>query len=466
MTNIFDGMNPLPEPPGRPAVNGGSAGSGSDADPLKHRPAWRRGRAVSAELRKSAQARRRANARPASLLSSCKSRLAWPRILTWPRSLTPTVDYRRFSALARRRPRFVALIGGCLVPAALVAGYLGLVMSDQYAAYAQFAVLGGASASSDPISRLTGLSAFEETQDALIVINYLQSPAIVAELERTVALGQRFSRSDIDWLSRFHGSDSFEKLVKYWRNQIKLKVESPSGIVTIKMSAFSPEDALAIANAVVVASENMVNGMSKRAVQDATTEAENELDRAQRRLQEVRIALQELRKAQSTLDPRRTADGLNRLAAELRLERARLEDDASAAKHSNIEDNAPQMQLLRIKIEVISNQISDLDHQITATADTNSPATISEKMTSFDQLETNHKIAEKQYTAALQTFEAARVKAGSKRAYLATFAPPLLPHDVSWPNHHLLITLLGAAAVAATYWIVTRLIARVFGYRM
>jgi len=122
------------------------------------------------------------------------------------------------------------------------------------------------------------------------------------------------------------------------------------------------------------------------------------------------------------------------------------------------------MQLLRIKIEVISDQISDLERLITATADAKSAATISDKMTSFDQLETNHQIAEKQYTVALQTFELARVKAESKKVYLSTFVPPLLPHDVAWPSHRLLITLLGAAAVAVAYWIVSRVIARVLGF--
>jgi capsular polysaccharide transport system permease protein len=115
---------------------------------------------------------------------------------------------------------------------------------------------------------------------------------------------------------------------------------------------------------------------------------------------------------------------------------------------------------------VISDQISDLERLITATADAKSAPTISDKMTSFDQLETNHKIAEKQYTAALQTFELARVNAESKKVYLSTFVPPLLPHDVSWPEHRLLITLLGAAAVAAIYWVATRVIARAIGYRI
>jgi capsular polysaccharide transport system permease protein len=409
-------------------------------------------------LRKSARAGRGASARSASIWGSAKSLLAWPRIGA------PAVDYRHFSALARRRPRLLGLIVGCLIPAALVAFYLGFVMSDQYTAEAQFAVMGAASTSSDAISKLAGLSAFQETQDAMIVVNYLKSPAIVAELEHTVALGERFSRSDIDRLSRFHAGGSFEKLVKYWRDKIKLDVESPSGIVTVKVSAFSPADALAITKAVAVASENMVNTMSKRAMQDATAQAESELERAQRRIQEVRLALQDLRNAQSTLDPHRTAEGLNKIAAELRLERARLEDDASAAKRSKLEETAPQVQLLRVKIDVISDQIADLERLITTTADAKSAATISDKMTSFDQLETNHKIAEKQYTAALQTFEIARVNAETKKVYLSTFVPPLLPHDVSWPEHRFLITLVGAAAVAAIYWAASRVIARMFGY--
>jgi capsular polysaccharide transport system permease protein len=461
--HIFDESSWLPEPPGQPAKHATEnrfdrKEGGFDPKSAANRFARRRGIAVSDELRKSARALRGA--------ASNKSVPAWPHrlLMPWRRISAPALDYRRFTAVARRRPRLVTLIGGCLIPAVVVVGYLGFVMSDQYTSEAQFATLGAASISSDPISKLAGLSAFQETQDTLIVVNYILSPAIVAELEQTVGLGERFSRGDIDWLSRFHADQPFEKLVKYWRKQIKLNVESPSGIITVKVSAFSPQDAFDIASAVAVACEKMVNTISMRAVRDATAEAESELERAQRRLQDVRVALQDLRNAQSTLNPRRTADGLGKLIAELRLERARLEDDASAAKLSKIEESAPQMQLLRVRIEVISNQISDLERQITGTADAKSAATLSDKMTSFDQLETDHQIAEKQYTAAFQTFERARLKAESKKVYLTTFVPPLLPHDVAWPSHRLLIALLGAAAVAAAYWIATRVVARVFGY--
>src|SRR5262249_15432416 len=152
------------------------------------------------------------------------------------------------------------------------------------------------------------------------------------------------------------------------------------------------------ANAVVSASEQLVNSMSTRATRDAMEQAQSELDRAERRLGEVRVALRDLRNAQSTLSPRRTAEGINQLIGELRLERARLEDEANSATRIKVTEGAPQMQLLRIRIQVIGDQIADLERQLTSTPETASTKTVSGKITRFDELELDRQIAEKQYT--------------------------------------------------------------------
>ena len=211
------------------------------------------------------------------------------------------------------------------------------------------------------------------------------------------------------------------------------------------MSAFSPEEALKIANAVVSASERLVNSMSTRATRDAMDQAQTELVRAERRLGDVRVALQDLRNAQSTLNPRRTAEGINKLIGELRLERARLEDDANAAKRSQVNEGAPQMQLLRIRIGVIGDQIADLERQLTSTTDTASTATVSGKITRFDELELERQIAEKQYTLATESFERARINAERQKVYLTTFVTPLLPHDVAWPKSRFWLVTGGVA---------------------
>jgi capsular polysaccharide transport system permease protein len=177
------------------------------------------------------------------------------------------------------------------------------------------------------------------------------------------------------------------------------------------------------------------------------------------------MALQDLRNAQSTLNPRRAAEGINKLIGELRLERARLEDDANAAKRSQVNEGAPQMQLLRIRIAVIGDQMADLERQLTSTADTAATATVSGKITRFDELELERQIAEKQYTLATESFERARINSERQKVYLTTFVTPLLPHDVAWPKSRFWLALAGLLVVAALYWIGTLVATSLLGRR-
>jgi capsular polysaccharide transport system permease protein len=409
----------------------------AETDPTKRAQlAWKRGLAVSNELRKSARAVRATSAKPAP---------AWARISQ------RALDYRRFSRLGTRWPRLIGLVCGFVIPALIVVGYIAFGISNQYTSEARLAVRGGEQVSADPISAVTGVASFTQAQDTLIVVNYVKSRAIVEELDRSIGLREMYSRAD--WLSHFRRADTIEDLVKYWRWKIDTHVESPSGIITIEVSAFSPQDALKIANAVVSASEQLVNSMSTRATRDAMDQAQNELTRAERRLGEVRVALQNLRNSQATLNPRRTAEGINKLVGELRLERARLEDDANSARRSQVLEEAPQMQLLRVRIQVISDQIDELEHQLTSSTDGAAGGAVSGKITRFDELELERQIAEKQYTLATESFERARVNAERQKVYLTTFVVPLLPHDVAWPKHRWLFSILGLAAVAGLYWL-------------
>jgi capsular polysaccharide transport system permease protein len=401
------------------------------------RTASQRAFAISDELRKSARAIRQTSAK---------------RLSGWTRIGNAALNYRQFSASKRRWP-WIGLIGGYVLPTLLVVGYLSLWMSSQYTSEARFAVRGGERVSADLLSSLTGLSSFTQAQDTLVVVNYVKSRAVVDQLDQTIGLRGLYSRREIDWLSRFNDKNSVEDLVKYWRWKIITDVESPSGIITIRVSAFSPADAQRVANAVVSQSEQLINTMSSRARRDALEETESELARAEQRLSKARGALHDLRNAQSTLDPRRTAEGINKLIGELRLERARLEEEANSAKRSQIAESAPQMQVLRTRIQVVSDQIVDLERQMTS-ANGDSSGTVSSKITRFDELELERQIAEKQYTLAVAAFERARVNAERQKMYLTTFVAPLLPEESQWPKRFW-FSLAGFIAMTFLYWIGT-----------
>ncbi|MCI0523998.1 MAG: hypothetical protein L0Y75_01940, partial [Acidobacteria bacterium] len=310
-------------------------------------------------------------------------------------------------------------------------------------------VRGGARPPIDAISAITGLASLTQVQDSLIVVNYMKSQALVEALDRQLDLRAIFGRDGIDWISRFNTDDPIEDLVKYWQQQIKTSIEATSGIVTLKVSAFSPEEALKVANATVDLSEKLVNGLSMRARQDAVTEADAELRRAETRLSNTLASMRDLRNQQSTLDPQRSAEGIGSLISELGLEKIRLEQDLSASKQGDVSESAPQVQIMRSRIDVIGKQITSLEQLLTS-RDASQQGTIAGKITRFDDLELEQQIAEKQYTLAATAFERARVNAEGKHVYLATFVEPVLPQDSTYPKRFL-FSLLGIAAAALLY---------------
>ena len=399
-----------------------------------HAAALERAAIASEELRRSARAVRLANARTVS-------RTSW--------AMAARIAYQTFSPVRRSRSGLFGFLAFFAAPAAWAVVYFSLIASSHYTSEARFAVRGGARPPIDTISAMTGLASFSQVQDFLIVVNYMKSQALVEALDRQLDLRAIFGRDGVDWISRFNADDPIEDLVKYWQGHIKLSVEAPSGIVTMQVSAFSPEEALRIANATVDLSERLVNGLSARARQDAVTEAEAELAHAETRLTNALATMRDLRNQQSTLDPQRTAEGIGKLISELRLEKIRLEQELTASKRGDVSESAPQVQIMRTRVDVIGEQISGLEQLLTSRDDTE-PGTIAGKITRFDEFELEQQIAEKQYTLAAAALERARVNAEGKHVYLATFVSPVLPRNSTYPKR-VLFSLLGIAEAALLY---------------
>jgi len=378
------------------------------------------------------------------------ARLAKNRAVAAPHwQVGAAAGYRTFSQLWGSRHSLLGLLVFFAMPAVLVIAYFALIVSNQYVSEARFAVRGGERPAADAISAITGLASFTQVQDSLIIVNYIKSQALVEDLDRRIGLRALYASDKIDWLSRFDLNDPIEMLVKYWQGRVKIAIEAPSGIVTVQVSAFSPEDALKIADATVDLSERLVNGLSAQARKDAVSEAESEVARAETRLRDARMSLRDLRNEQSTLDPRRTAEGIGQLISELRLEKIRLEQELTASQRGKVAETAPQNQILRTRIEVIGEQIAGLENLLTSEGKTGSD-TIASKITRFDELELERQIAEKQYTLAAAALERAKINAGGKRVYLATFVQPVLAHDPSSPKRFL-FSLLGVGAVGVMY---------------
>jgi capsular polysaccharide transport system permease protein len=119
--------------------------------------------------------------------------------------------------------------------------------------------------------------------ESQIVAQYIASRAIVDELDPALDFRKLFSPPSADWWARLHTPASIEELVRCWNGQVDPFYDGSSGSIIVRLHAFTPADALRLAQAVVASSEKLVNDLSARARRDAVGHAEADLISAEAR---------------------------------------------------------------------------------------------------------------------------------------------------------------------------------------
>ncbi len=161
-----------------------------------------------------------------------------------------------------------------VVPSLCYLIYGGFFASDEYVAEARLTVRASQEQKSlsldatSIISKITGGSSRSTVQDAFIVVNYIKSRALLADLGGRDYLEKIYSRNDADYFSRLEKGADLEELWKYWKGKAKVSLDTMSGIITLQVQAYTPEDATKITQAVVDLSEQLVNNVSKRSRSD------------------------------------------------------------------------------------------------------------------------------------------------------------------------------------------------------
>jgi len=322
-----------------------------------------------------------------------------------------------------------------LLPALLSGGYLLFVASDQYSSEARFAVRGGEFALMDSSGSAIKTVNDEQMQDTLIVYDYIQGRGIVEELQKSIDLRKIFSRSGVDFLSRFNPDKPIEKLVYYWQSHVDVSIDPMSGIITVTARAFTPQDALLIANAIIASSEKVVNDLSERSLRDTLQQSETELKIAEKNLRAKVRDFRDLRNQEGLVDADKSADLMTKMAAELQLQLIQLEQEYAVQRRS-VSASAPQSRILENRIESLRDQLKKLTGKIT-NGDGDSDANgrvLSDSMSRFDREKIEQAFAQQQYVKAAAFLETARALASTQQIYLATFLRPVLAEYPLYPH--------------------------------
>jgi capsular polysaccharide transport system permease protein len=337
-----------------------------------------------------------------------------------------------------------------VVPDLVVSIYFGLIASDQYVSEAKFTVSSAAIPKMDGLGSVTGVPPMLIVQDTQVVTSYIGSRAMAEQLERTVNLRDAYSSNLIDWWSRFRKNRPIEKFTDYWEKMADTSIAFPSGIVTLTVRAFTPEDAKHIADAVIKQSENLINDLNDRMRNDTVLASERDMQQAAQDLGKARMQMEYERNAEGLIDVGQTSDALTGLISGLQGDLLKAQQEYQT-ELTYVTEDAPQMKVLSSHIAAMQSQLEQMKAQLTSQTDQSVSAmadtALSGKMTKFAELDLEERIAEKRYEVSVAAVEAARMMGERRMLYLHEIVAPAQPEDAKYPKRWLSIGMTFLASL-------------------
>ncbi|MCX7644594.1 MAG: sugar transporter [Rhodobacteraceae bacterium] len=332
----------------------------------------------------------------------------------------------------------------CVVAPLGAAGrYLFTIALDQYASHAGFSVR---REESDPaveiLGGITSLSG-SGTSDADVLYEFIRSQEMVRRVDARIDLRRAFGRIEDPVFALWPGA-TIEDLTAYWPRMVKVFYDRSSGLIELRVQAFSPDDAQAIAQAIVDESTAMINAMSSIAREDATRYARAELERAVARLVAARQALTEFRARTQIVDPAADIQGRMGLLASLEGQLVEALIDLDLLRETTRETDQRVVQAER-KVAVIEARIAAERSRFgMAGGGGAGDAAYASLVADYERLSVDLEFAEQSYLAALAAHDAALARAQRQSRYLAAYVAPTRAERAEYPRRLLLLGLTGA----------------------
>jgi capsular polysaccharide transport system permease protein len=331
------------------------------------------------------------------------------------------------------------------------------IASDLYLSEVKFVVRGPSKGPVNAISAMLSSAGANVSEDTYAVHEYLMSRDAVRRLEQEDDLRALLSRPEGDMLTRFPGMwfwrKDFEALYRTYSHFVSVEVDGTTGVSTLQVKAYRPEDAQLIASALLKFSEQLVNTLNERARRDSLAAFEGEVKDTEQRISEVQGKLTAYRLKQKMLDPKSASVGPLELVGQMQAQLANAK--AQLAEVSKNSPNSPQLPLIRTRIGSLEKLIGEERQKITGDTDS-----VAASVGDYERLDLQKLLGEKTLASAFASLESARLEAQRQQLYLETIAQPNLADYPLYPRRFASFAVVVASCLLA-YGIAWLLIAGV-----
>lgn len=329
-----------------------------------------------------------------------------------------------------------------LIPLLLVAIYLYGFMPDRYESSALVLVKdSGAQQFQTGLLSQIGVQAGGVSDDLQLLHAHITSKSLALELDKTLGLRQHYAQS-WDFLFGIGEGASTESYYEFYRKHIRVNKDVDTGLLAIKVQAYTPEFTEQLADEILKRSEAFINNAGRDIAKAEMAFALSEIELSQQKLKTAKVGLLGFQNQHNLVSP--DSEGESLLSIIFELEGALAKSDAELGQASSyLSADAPKIKALKTKAKALRKEIDLQKRRVTG--EQQAEGVLNQLGLQYQSLLLDVELATTLYTSALSAYELARLQAGKQLKYLVVAAEPELADEAGYPNRG--------------YWLVTILIA-------
>lgn len=318
-----------------------------------------------------------------------------------------------------------------LVLMALVVFYYVFIAANRYVSESVITVKSTGAESGITITGLSSLLGGATTgsiEDVNYLKTYIASPDMLRILEKEIDIKKLYAEQKLDFIFSISEDADDDRFLKYYQD--RLKISEVNGLLKVEIEGFTPEQAHLIASAILKESERFVNELSYKSTREQLDFAEKELIKYKEKYQEASNKLIEFQNKHGVFDPMKEAQTRASFIAEMEAKLAEKEAELLTLQ-SYIQDDAPQLSILKAEIRALQIQLSKEKALI---ASSEKEQKLNNLAADFQALSVEASFAESAYTTALKAYETTRIETIRKVKYLVVVQEPTTPQSALYPR--------------------------------
>jgi capsular polysaccharide transport system permease protein len=316
-----------------------------------------------------------------------------------------------------------------LIPIALSGIYFYAIARDRYVTRSDFVIRKAEESDTNVagagLASLLGRGNQLSLEDARFLKTYLQSPQVLADLDRTYDLDQAYAEKGLDRFAGMKPGLSREKRLNYFKKQVSVNLDEISGAIVLRTIGLDPKASLNLNRFMLAKSEQFVNRLNQDISQKQLSFAESELGRARGNLNQAKNRLLAYQDSNTVIDPKGEAELAGQTISKLQEKLVELRVELATLKRQFKDPAEPEVAVVADQVRELEQQIQKERRSLVSSKGRN----LNRKAADVLKLESEVNFATDSYKLALTSVEKARIETKRQQKFMALLSAPQLPED-------------------------------------